>query len=81
MLRVGPCDGMSRAKHRLGRGVTWSDRRDPQTIVLPFLLIQERPILARIWADFAVPLRAKFPSDFGRVFFVGGLHQVDFSNP
>ena len=81
MLELGSCDGMSRAKHRLGRGVTGSDRRDPQTMVLPFLLIRKRPIPARIWADFAVPLRAEFPSDFGRVFFVGGLHEVNFSNP
>ena len=31
VLGVGFCDGMSRAKHRLGRGITGSDRRDPQT--------------------------------------------------
>ena len=31
MLGVGSYDGMSRAKHRLGRGATGSDRRDPQT--------------------------------------------------
>ena len=77
MLGVGSCDGMSRAKHRLGRGVTGSDRRDPPTV----LLIRKRPILAGIWADFAVPLRAEFPSDSGRVFCVGGLHEVNFSNP
>ena len=34
VLRVGSCDGMSRAKHRLGRGVTGSDRRDPPTVLL-----------------------------------------------
>ena len=33
MLGVGSCDGMSRAKHRLGRGATGSDRRDPQSVM------------------------------------------------
>ena len=81
VLGVGSCNGMSRAKHRLGRRVTWSDRRDPQTMVLPLLLIRKKPIPGTIWADFAVPLRAEFPSDFGRVFCVGGLHEVNFSDP
>ena len=36
-------------------------------MAVPFLLIQKRPIPGTIWADFAVPLRAEFPSDSGRV--------------
>ena len=77
MLGVGSCDGMSRAKHRLGRGITGSDRRDPPTV----LLIRKKAENVLKLSESRAPLRAEFPSDFDRVCFGGGLREVNFSNP
>ena len=70
MLGVGPCDGMSRAKHQLGRGATGSDRRDPQSVMCRQHIVRDIGKSGCYWSDFEVPLRAQFSLIFD-VFFAG----------